>query len=121
MSPDSIKRPTHVTVYGNDHSPWVQAVLMGLHDARIPHVLVNAPPLDVFLDSAETVERFGVFYALVAEARPNSSASATKIRGDYLVSALHGIAHCRITMSGYPWSPTDELVELATASALRPR
>ena len=41
--------PKHVTVYGNDHSPWVQAVLLGLHDRGIPYTLVTVPPLRVFL------------------------------------------------------------------------
>lgn len=44
-------KPRHVQVYGNDHSPWVQAVLLGLHDGGIDHVLVGAPPLAVFLES----------------------------------------------------------------------
>ncbi len=44
-------RPSHVTVYGNDHSPWVQAVLLGLHEAGIPYTLVTAPPVKVLLDA----------------------------------------------------------------------
>lgn len=40
-----------VQVYGNDHSPWVQAVLFGLHERQIGHVLLTAPPLRVFLHS----------------------------------------------------------------------
>ena len=43
--------PRHVTVYGNDHSPWVQSVLLALHDRAIPHTLVTVPPLRVFVDS----------------------------------------------------------------------
>ncbi|MEM9177591.1 MAG: hypothetical protein AAGC67_20435 [Myxococcota bacterium] len=43
--------PDHVTVYGNDHSPWVQAVLLGLHERGIPFTLVTVPPLRVFLDA----------------------------------------------------------------------
>ena len=43
--------PSHVTVYGNDHSPWVQAVLLGLHDAGIAHTLVTAPPPELLVDS----------------------------------------------------------------------
>jgi glutathione S-transferase len=43
--------PNHVWVYGNDHSPWVQAVLLGLHEKNIPHTLVTVPPLSVFLES----------------------------------------------------------------------
>ncbi len=44
-------RPSHVTIYGNDHSPWVQAVLLGLEEARIPWTLVAAPPPAVFLEA----------------------------------------------------------------------
>jgi glutathione S-transferase len=44
-------RPAHVTVYGNDHSPWVQAVLLGLHEAGIPWTLVAAPPPGLLFDS----------------------------------------------------------------------
>jgi len=43
--------PRHVTVYANDHSPWVQAVLLGLHERGIAHTLVTVPPLRVFLDA----------------------------------------------------------------------
>ncbi len=40
-----------VAVYGMDHSPWVQAVLLGLHDAGINHSLTSLPPLATFLKS----------------------------------------------------------------------
>jgi hypothetical protein len=40
-----------VDVYGVNHSPWVQAVLLGLHDARIPHSLTSLPPRETFLKS----------------------------------------------------------------------
>jgi glutathione S-transferase len=43
--------PDHVQVYGNDHSPWVQAVLLGLHEKRVAHTLTLAPPLSVFRNS----------------------------------------------------------------------
>ena len=43
--------PRHVTVYGGDHSPWVQAVLLGLHEKRIPHTVLTAPPASVFANS----------------------------------------------------------------------
>jgi glutathione S-transferase len=38
-----------VELYGQDHSPWVQAVLLGLHEKRIAYTLTTAPPLPVFL------------------------------------------------------------------------
>ena len=36
-----------VELYGQDHSPWVQAVLLGLHEKKIPYQLTTAPPLAV--------------------------------------------------------------------------
>lgn len=43
--------PNHVWVYGNDHSPWVQAVLLGLHQKKIAHTLLTVPPVSVFRES----------------------------------------------------------------------
>jgi len=40
-----------VAVYGGTHSPWVQAVLLGLHEKRVTHTVQNVPPLRLFLDS----------------------------------------------------------------------
>lgn len=36
-----------VELYGQDHSPWVQAVLLGLHEKKIPYELTTTPPLPV--------------------------------------------------------------------------
>jgi hypothetical protein len=44
-------RPNHVWVYGNDHSPWVQAALLGLHQEGIAHTLITVPPLSVLRSS----------------------------------------------------------------------
>lgn len=38
----------NLELYGQDHSPWVQAVLLGVHDKSISHTLRTAPPLAVF-------------------------------------------------------------------------
>jgi len=38
-----------VELYGQDHSPWVQAVLLGLYEKKIAYRLTTAPPLSVFL------------------------------------------------------------------------
>tara|TARA_Y100000768_G_scaffold88640_1_gene63637 strand:- start:2469 stop:3308 length:840 start_codon:yes stop_codon:yes gene_type:complete len=37
-----------VRVYGFNHSPWVQAVLLGLYDKKIEHIISQKPPLEVF-------------------------------------------------------------------------
>ena len=39
---------TTIEVYGADHSPWVQAVLLGLHEKNISHTLRTAPPFGLF-------------------------------------------------------------------------
>lgn len=39
-------------------------------------------------------------------------------RRDYLLTTIHGIPHCLITMSGHPWPPAAELLEIAVAAAL---
>lgn len=44
-----------VDVYGGVHSPWVQAVLLELHDAGIPHSLTSVPPLETFFKSGVTM------------------------------------------------------------------
>jgi len=45
------KKPEHVWVYGGDHSPWVQSVLLGLHEKGIAHTVITVPPLSVFSNS----------------------------------------------------------------------
>ncbi|MEM6999743.1 MAG: glutathione S-transferase N-terminal domain-containing protein [Pseudomonadota bacterium] len=48
-----------VEVYGVNHSPWVQAVLLGLHERDIPYALVSVPP-------GEVLKRWGVFMPAVS-------------------------------------------------------
>ena len=40
---------SEIKLYGNDHSPWVQAVMMGLHQKGLDYNRTAVPPLDVFL------------------------------------------------------------------------
>ena len=47
--------PADVDLYGGDHSPWVQAVLLGLHDRGVAHSLTTVPPLSVFRKSGVTM------------------------------------------------------------------
>ena len=48
-----------VEVYGGNHSPWVQAVLLALHDKQIDHELRPLPPLATF-------RKWGVFMPVVS-------------------------------------------------------
>lgn len=48
MTDEAKVQPEHVLVYGCDHSPWVQAVLLGLYEREIAHTVITAPPLKLF-------------------------------------------------------------------------
>lgn len=48
-----------VEVYGGDHSPWVQAVLLTLHEKNIEHTDRQLPPLEAF-------KRWGVLQPAVS-------------------------------------------------------
>ena len=37
-----------IELYGNNHSPWVQAIMMGLHEKRLKYSRTTVPPLEVF-------------------------------------------------------------------------
>lgn len=38
----------HITMYGGDHSPWVQAILLGAREKKIPLTLRSTPPWAAF-------------------------------------------------------------------------
>ena len=37
-----------ILLYGNNHSPWVQAIMMALHEKRLGYSRTTVPPLEVF-------------------------------------------------------------------------
>ena len=34
-------------IYGHNHSPWVQAVLLGFHEKKIKYTLYQTPPFEI--------------------------------------------------------------------------
>ena len=48
---DGAQKPDFVSLYGFDHSPWVQAVLVALHEAKIPYDLTTLPTPKLFFSS----------------------------------------------------------------------
>lgn len=40
---------SEIRLYGNDHSPWVQAVMMGLHQKKLGCARSTVPPPEVFV------------------------------------------------------------------------
>lgn len=73
---------------------------------------VTQSEVSLFIDNPETVEGFAILAKCVAEAvgRPVEDPE-TKIKIDLVMGALHGIAHNKITISGYPWSRAELLVD----------
>ena len=39
---------TTIRLYGNDHSPWVQAVMLALHEKELKYSRSTVPPVEVF-------------------------------------------------------------------------
>ena len=37
-----------ILLYGNNHSPWVQAIMMALHEKRLGYSRRTVPPMEVF-------------------------------------------------------------------------
>ena len=74
---------TKFKLYGNDNSPWVQAIMLGLHEKEVEYSRSTFPPLEVFkkwgpmmpaasiddgpwfLESKEILQRLG--YSMVSE------------------------------------------------------
>ena len=48
---DGAQKPDFGTLYGFDLSPWVQAVLVALHEANIPYDLTTLPTPKLFFSS----------------------------------------------------------------------
>ena len=51
MKKISNKKTHRIDLYGNDHSPWVQSVLLRLYDKNIRYNLRTIPPLSLFFKS----------------------------------------------------------------------
>ena len=76
-----------VEVYGGNHSPWVQAVLLALHDKQIDHELRPLPPFATF-------RKWGVFMPVVSV----NGAPWEKESSDILVARLS--ADCKSRSAG---------------------
>jgi len=61
-----------VKVYGFNHSPWVQAILLALHDKQIKHDLYQIPALEAF-------KQWGIFMPAVSINNEPWEIESTKI------------------------------------------
>jgi len=70
---------------------------------------VTQPDVSLFLDNPDVVDRFQVFANAIADANTEElPIEQVKPKLDALICFLHGIAHNLITISGYPWSSSED-------------
>ena len=78
---------------------------------------VSQAEVSIFVDNPNIAKHFARFFELISNVvEPERSGRLIKQKTDFLVSALHGIAHTQITMSGYDWTDHSTLIELAIRS-----
>jgi AcrR family transcriptional regulator len=81
---------------------------------------ISQPEVGIFASDDGLLARFSVFATALAEASSGRLNQETlKVKVDLLVCALNGTAHNLITISAYPWSAPDKIVDAAVASILK--
>ncbi len=70
---------------------------------------VTQPDVSLFLDTPEIITKYSLFQTALARLTGEEDA---KLKLDFILSALHGMAHNQITMSGYDWSSPEAQVKL---------
>lgn len=65
---------------------------------------VTQPDVSVFLGHSDIIIQYGLFLTAIQNLEGDQSIDATKDKLDFLISAMNGIAHNKITLSGYEWS-----------------
>lgn len=75
---------------------------------------VTQPDVSIFVDDSATAARFTIFAAAISAVYDDElTPEDLKSKLDATICFLHGIAHNKVTISGYPWSSVDDLVALA--------
>jgi len=74
---------------------------------------VTQPDVSLFLDNPDIVAQFGLFLEAIQNLGRDRQIVDTKPELDFLLSALHGIAHNKITISGYEWSSSEDQIHYA--------
>jgi glutathione S-transferase len=113
---------SHLDVYGQDHSPWVQAVLLGLYEKRVSHTLTTVPPFSLFrrsgimmpaasvdggpwqLESAEILQQVGYDPISPEDIRAiYGSWQGVTHRADRASRFWRGFSLCRDPHPSLPW------------------
>ncbi|MEP3421484.1 MAG: TetR/AcrR family transcriptional regulator [Erythrobacter sp.] len=72
---------------------------------------VTQPEVSLFVGNPEIIAGFDRIAHTIAEAASLRDANVVKLKSDLLMGAMHGIAHNAITISGYPWSDADAMID----------
>lgn len=70
---------------------------------------VTQPDVSLFLDKPEIITKYSLFQTALIRLTGKDD---TKLNLDFILSALHGMAHNQITISGYDWSGPEAQIKL---------
>lgn len=82
---------------------------------------VTQPDVSLFLDNPDIVKRYSLFLMAIQAVEVLGDGAETRLKLDFLLSVLHGIAHNKITMSAYPWSSPEDQLKYAIKGILNRR
>lgn len=71
---------------------------------------VTQPDVSVFLDDSDIVTQYDLFLIALQNLEKGESKGSPKAKLDFVISAMHGIAHNKITLSGYEWSSPENQI-----------
>lgn len=71
---------------------------------------VTQPDVSLFIDNPDIVTKYSLFLEAIQNLERETHTVDPKTKLDVLISAMHGIVHNKITLSGYEWaSPEDQI------------
>lgn len=79
---------------------------------------VTQPDVSLFLDNPDIVTQYTLFLEAIQDLEPQGDGVDTKPKLDFLISAMHGIAHNKITLSGYQWASCEAQIGYAIKGIL---
>jgi AcrR family transcriptional regulator len=80
---------------------------------------ISQSDVNIFVDNPEIGARFQIFQQVLSRLHKNQlSLEQLKHKQDALICFLHGIAHNKVTISGYAWSTPEDLVSIAVMAVL---
>lgn len=80
---------------------------------------VMQPDVSLFLGGTGVIAQYTVFTEAIADLSALGGETTQKVKLDFLISALHGIAHNMITISGYEWSSAEAQISYVIAGISR--